>query len=233
MENHIDPVTLASKMDAEIDALPTQYTQVIRQICRAYSQKIKATSPEYVLEFARQLLFKGNQRWIAYEIIASHKAAFCSLGEAEVEELGQGINSWWTVDSFARTSSGPAWLNGQITDNLILKWARSSDLWWRRAALVSTVALNIRSKGGKGDVRRTLEICYLLVDDHTDMVVKAMSWALRELVVHDPVTINEFLDEHKHKLAARVKREVRNKLKVGLKTPKRNGMKKSPHEHQV
>ena len=218
-----DPCILASEMEAEIRHLPRQYLPEMRSIRRACSQKIKSASPEYVLEFARQLFFKHGQRWNAYEIIAGHKAAFRSLDADELEELGQGINSWWTVDSFARTLSGPAWLNGQIADDLILQWANSSNPWWRRAALISTVALNVRSKGGKGDVRRTLAVCILLVDDHEDMVAKAMSWALRELIVHDPQAVRKFLDEHNQKLSARVKREVRNKLSTGLKTPQRTG----------
>lgn len=77
------------------------------------------------------------------------------------------------------------WLRGQVPDKLIHKWARSRDRWWRRAALVSTVALNIRSRDGYGDVPRTLAVCRLLLDDRDDMIVKAMSWALRGLIVHD------------------------------------------------
>ncbi|HEX7540802.1 MAG TPA: DNA alkylation repair protein [Anaerolineales bacterium] len=218
-----DPRILASEMETEIRRLPRQYIPDIRSIRRAYSQKIKSASPEYVLEFARQLFFKHGHRWIAYEIIAGHKAAFRSLGAAELEELAQGINSWWTVDSFARIISGPVWLNRQIPDELVLQWARSSDPWWRRAALVSTVALNVRSKGGEGDVPRTLSVCIPLVDDHEDMVAKALSWALRELIVHNPQAVRNFLDEYEQKLAARVKREVGNKLITGLKTPKRTG----------
>ena len=221
MELLPNPHLLASEMDTEIRHLPSQSTTDIRSIRRAYSQEIKSASPEYVLEFARQLLFKHGHRWISYEILADHIAAFHSLGAVELEELGQGINSWWTVDAFARTLSGPAWLNGQISDDLILQWARSSDSWWRRAALVSTVALNLRSKGGRGDVHRTLAICKQLVDDHEDMVAKAMSWALRELIVHNPQAVSEFLDEYEQELPARVKREVKNKLFTGLKNPKR------------
>jgi 3-methyladenine DNA glycosylase AlkD len=52
------------------------------------------------------------------------------------------------------------------------------------------------------------------------MVVKAMSWALRELIRHEPDAVQEFLLKHENVLAARVKREVRNKLKTGLKNPK-------------
>jgi 3-methyladenine DNA glycosylase AlkD len=53
------------------------------------------------------------------------------------------------------------------------------------------------------------------------MVVKAMSWALRELVVHNPDAVREFLSEHEDTLAGRVKREVGNKLATGLKYPRR------------
>ena len=60
-----------------------------------------------------------------------------------------------------------------------------------------------------------------MVRDHDDMVVKAMSWALRALVAHDPDAVGQFLDEHEELLAARIKREVRNKLSTGLKTPRR------------
>jgi len=143
------------------------------------------------------------------------------LGEDEIEEFGQGINSWGTVDAFARRLSGPAWLMGQVSDELIHKWARSEDRWWRRAALVSTVALNVRSRVGYGDVPRTLGVCRLLVDDRDDMMVKALSWALRELMVHDPDAVREFLDEHEDALAARGKRGVRNKLTTGLMNAKR------------
>jgi len=135
-----------------------------------------------------------------------HRKTFESLGEKEIEEFGEGMNNWGAVDTFARRLSGPVWLRGQISDELVHKWARSEDRWWRRAALVNTVALNVRSHGGYGDTERTLSICKLLVDDRDDMVVKAMSWALRELVIHDPDGVREFLITYEDVLAARVKR---------------------------
>ena len=54
-----------------------------------------------------------------------------------------------------------------------------------------------------------------------DLVVKALSWALRELVVHDPLAVRVFLDGNEAVLAGRVKREVCNKLRTGLKNPNR------------
>ena len=212
---------VAAEVDTEIRALPVRNAPSMRAIHRKYSQKLKQANPEFILDLARELFRNYGYRWISCELIRAHRAAFHSIREAELEEFGQGINSWGAVDSFARTLAGPVWLKGQVSDELIHKWAHSQDRWWRRAALVSTVALNVRSHGGKGDVPRTLAVCRPLVDDRDDMVVKAMSWALRELVVHDPGAVREFLSEHEEVLAARVKREVRNKLATGLKNPRR------------
>jgi len=224
MEREIDlneVKRLAAEMVTELRALPVRNTPSERAVRRKYSQKLKRAQPELILALARELLANYGERWIAYELLHDHKAAFQSLGEAELEEFGRGINSWWTVDAFARTLAGPAWLRGQVGDTIIHKWAHSPDLWWRRAALVSTVALNVRSQGGYGDVPRTLAVCRLLVADREDMVVKALSWALRELVAHDPEAVRAFLQEHEAVLAARVKYEVRNKLTSGLKSPRR------------
>lgn len=223
VEQQLDPnnvIEIASQIDAEIRALPLRNTPKMRAVRRKCSRKLKDANLEFILDLARELLKNYDYRWLAYELIRGHTRAFQSLGEAELEELGQGINSWWSVDSFARTLSGPTWLKGQVSDGLICRWANAEDRWWRRAPLVSTVVLNMRSHGGMGDIPRTLDVCRLLVNDHDDMLVKAMSWALRELVPHDSDAVCEFLSEHEEVLAARAKREVRNKLTTGLKNPK-------------
>lgn len=210
---------IAFQIDAEIRALPVRNTPGVRAIRRKVSQQLRVAEPAEVLAVASELCQTYGYRGIAYELTRCHPGAFARVGVAELEALGQGIDSWGSVDSFARTLVGPAWLNGQVPDELILRWARSEDLWWRRAAMVSTVALNVRSQGGYGDVPRTLAICRLLAADGEDMVVKALSWALRELVVHDPAAVWAFLEEHEVVLSARVKREVNNKLTIGLKNP--------------
>ena len=224
MSQHVDlpdSKMIAREYVAEIEALPVQNAESRRKVSRKVARTLKGAPPEFVLEVVRELFHNRSSPGLAYSLLTPNKPAFQSLGEGEIEEFGQGMDSWWTVDSFARGLSGPAWLNGQIPDKLVHKWARSEDRWWRRAALVSTVALNVRSHGGCGDVPRTLDVCRMLIDDRDDMVVKAMSWALRELVVHDPDAVQAFVGQYEHRLAARVNREVRNKLTTGLKNPRR------------
>jgi 3-methyladenine DNA glycosylase AlkD len=55
------------------------------------------------------------------------------------------------------------------------------------------------------------------------MVVKALSWALRELAKKHPGEASRFLAKHKNSVAARVVREVRNKIATGLKNPVARG----------
>ncbi len=86
---------------------------------------------------------------------------------------------------------------------------------------MSPVALNVRSKGGKGDVPGTIVICEMLVDDHDEMIVKALSWALRQLVAYDQDVVRRFLAKHDDVLASRVKREVTSKIETVLTNPRK------------
>ena len=213
------------EIDSRIRALPNLKIKNVRNVRRDFSKQLVDTSPQIVISIAIHILRldrPGFQyRLVAYELVAYHKAALRSLGEYELEILGQGISSWGEVDTFACYLAGPAWREFQVPDELIYTWTRSEDRWWRRTALVCTVALNNTARGGKGDTTRTLDVCRLLVSDRDDMVVKAMSWSLRELSRRDPDAVRAFLLDFTGLLAPRVVREVNTKLTTGLKNPRR------------
>jgi 3-methyladenine DNA glycosylase AlkD len=218
-----DTSAMALEIDADLRALPfNAKAPMIRSVRRKYTKRLTKASAREVVEIAERLQFDFWRRFVASELLYYHPAARASLKAKQVEAFGRGIASWGEVDLFAGYIAGPAWLHGQISDKLIHKWARSKDRWWRRTALVCTVVLNSKAWGGTGDAPRTLKVCRMLVDDQDDMVVKAMSWALRKLIQHDRKAVQRFLTEHDGVLAARVKREVRNKLTTGLKNPRRN-----------
>jgi 3-methyladenine DNA glycosylase AlkD len=178
--------------------------------------------PKLILALARSLTrSQVVPRFFAYELIQHHPEALGSLDATALEKLGSGNDSWGGVDAFACYLSGPAWREKQVPDALIRRWASSTNRWWRRTALVTTVPLNSKARGGSGDTRRTLKICKMLIADRDDMVVKALSWALRELSKRDPKAVSKFLREHDGVLAARVVREVSSKLQTGLKNPRK------------
>jgi 3-methyladenine DNA glycosylase AlkD len=212
---------LASEIAATIRALPHSRTVPVRDVRRIYSKRLAKSPTLYVIEVALRLLDEpGIDRFVAYELVQHHRAAMASLDEKQLERFGRGLDQWGEVDCFACYLAGPAWRERQVSDKFIRRWANSRNRWRRRAALVSTVPLNNKARGGTGDTPRTLEVCRLLISDRDDMVVKAMSWALRELSKRDRTAVQRFLAEHQRVLAARVVREVTNKLSTGLKSPR-------------
>jgi 3-methyladenine DNA glycosylase AlkD len=193
---------------------------MIRAIRKEFSRRIADAPPENVVQLALHLLSQNADllRFFSYELLNRHQSALEHLTTDDLLQLGKGLNSWSSVDCFGMYLSGPLWAQGRISERMIANWARSKDLWWRRTALVSTVALSRR--GSADDLSRVLRICALSAADKEDMVVKALSWALREVAKKHPEEARNFLETHKHALAARVVREVNNKLKTGLKTPR-------------
>jgi len=182
---------------------------------------LSGANRQAVLSLAHDLIRARIPRFVAYEVVCHHRATMDSLNATEVQALGDGMSDWGEIDSFGCFIAGPAWRDGRVPDRVIRNWTRSPDWCWRRAALVSTVALNCKARGGEGDAVRTLDICLRLKDDRHDMIEKALSWALRELAKRDDASVRRFLAEHGEELPARVRREVGNKLTTGLKNPRR------------
>jgi hypothetical protein len=210
---------LVAETVAAVRALPVKSAAPMRAVRVALSRKLRKAAPAEVIVAAHQLKAAGLD-WMGWELIYAHKPTLKSLDIATVEALGQGMASWQETDGFGMVLAGPAWLHRRIGDADIERWAKSDDIWWRRAALVATTGLNNKSRGGRGDGPRTLAIVEMLIDDREDMIVKAVSWALRMLAPWEPAAVRAFMDEHHDRLAPRVRREVRNKLETGYKNPK-------------
>ena len=211
-----------AELRSQIHSIKSPTIPTARLLRRTWSKRLKHYDGEMMLAFALKLqqIDATFHRFIAQELVHHHKPAMSALQTNWLRQFGTGMATWDAVDVFASYLSGPSWREGQTSDAEIKRWARSDDLWWRRAALVSTVPLNNKARGGKGDTPRTLMICEMLIDDREDMVVKAMSWALRELAKRDPSAVQRFVTQHNNTLAARVLREVGNKLRTGKKNPK-------------
>jgi 3-methyladenine DNA glycosylase AlkD len=194
----------------------------LRAVARDLARECRALPPREVVRVAQGLvdggIFEGGLA--AFELLWRHPAAAERLTTRDLARLARGADNWVTADTFACLVSGPAWRRGRVSDAWNARWADSRDRWLRRIALVSTVPLNLPSRGGTGDVPRTLRVCRRFVADHDEMVVKALSWALREAAKRDPGAVRRFLERHRGAIAARVLREVTNKLTTGLKTPK-------------
>ena len=212
----------ARKVCQQLRSLEVVNAASLRTVRRELSVQMESASSRDMISLAFQLIEEAppGAYPVVYELLDSHPTALSALRIADLRRIGKNMNGWGEVDCFSYLA-GVAWRNGQISQSDIHQWARSANRWWRRAALVSTVPLNKKSQGGKGDADRTLTVCHLLLDDRDDMVVKAMSWALRALSTREPRRVKEFIERHEKKLAPRAIREVRNKLLTGRKDGRR------------
>lgn len=157
---------------------------------------------------------------IAYEFIGKDKKLMEEISKEQLYQLNYKLDNWASVDIYSVYIFGVAWRMGKVTDDDLLELVHHNDFWLRRVAVVSTVPLNQKASGGTGDIERTFLICREVITDYEDLIVKALSWALRVLSKVEPDAVREFIEEHEEQLHRRVIREVNNKLNFGLKNLK-------------
>ena len=158
---------------------------------------------------------------LAYYYLEKDKKLLESLSATEAKKLAVALDNWVLVDTYSTFILGYLWHRNVISDDYIHQLLQSKNVWERRTAVVSTVALNQKARGGSGDTVRTIEVCEKVVHEKHPMIVKALSWALRVLIKTDRQAVIGFMLEHNDKLHNQVKREVNNKLETGLKNPEK------------
>jgi 3-methyladenine DNA glycosylase AlkD len=99
------------------------------------------------------------------------------------------INNWDLVDGSAPYIVGPHLLRRDRRQ--LYAFARSSSLWERRIAIVSTLYF-IR----QNDFQDTLKISKLLLKDEHDLIHKAVGWMLREVGKRNLAAEEAFLEVH-------------------------------------
>lgn len=100
------------------------------------------------------------------------------------------INNWDLVDA-----SAPYLVGSHVVRKQLLRWARSTNLWTRRIAMLSTFA---RLRAGRfGD---TLAVAAVLLSDKEDLLHKATGWMLREVGKRDRASLETFLRRHSRKM---------------------------------
>jgi 3-methyladenine DNA glycosylase AlkD len=96
------------------------------------------------------------------------------------------VNNWDLVDASAPGIVGAHLL--ARSRRVLLRLARSADLWERRIAVVATFAF-IR----RGEFEDTLAVVDRLISDPHDLIHKACGWMLREVGKRDGEVLEAFL----------------------------------------
>ena len=104
------------------------------------------------------------------------------------------INNWDLVDLSAHYIVGDYLLSNE-NGEILLKLARSKNLWEQRIAIVSTFAL-IK----KGDIKWSIKIAKIFLNHEHDLIHKATGWMLREVGKKNMKELRKFLDNNLSKM---------------------------------
>lgn len=146
------------------------------------------SSPKHEIRLAALLI-------LVYKCEAGSDAERAACFELYLAQLPR-VNNWDLVDV-----SAPAVIGRWLADKdraLLFELANAKDLWRRRVAIISCLALV--HAGDSGDA---LRLSALLLDDHHDLIHKAVGWVLRDIGKHigQPV-LTAFLEEHAPRVPA-------------------------------
>jgi 3-methyladenine DNA glycosylase AlkD len=134
-----------------------------------------------------------EHRFVALEILVARYEGGSPAEREEVFrfylEQTSRINNWDLVDTSAPYIVGKH-LQGS-SKKMLRKLAGSRNLWERRIAIVSTLAL-IKN----GHLKTTFAISEMLLGDKHDLIHKAVGWALREAGKVNPEALSDFLRRH-------------------------------------
>ncbi|MEA2042983.1 MAG: DNA alkylation repair protein [Bacteroidota bacterium] len=189
--------------------------KVMGELRADYKTAENSVKPELAKELSKSNILECIQ--LAYLYLDKERKVLKMMTAQDVFDLGNYLDNWVLIDSYATIVVGTAWRENIISTKQIIEGLKSENVWTRRISVVATVALNQAARGGKGDTPRTLKICRLAIDDHEDMIVKGVSWALRVLVKPDKEAVLNFINRHESRIHNRVVREVKNKIFTGYK----------------
>jgi 3-methyladenine DNA glycosylase AlkD len=129
------------------------------------------------------------------------------LFEFYLKQIKKGrVNNWDLVDVTAPIMGGYL-IPRSDSMQLLKKLAKSKDLWQRRSAILFTFAY-IRKK----ELKPTITIVKMLVNDKHDLIQKASGWALREVGKKNLALLKSFLKDNSHMMGRTCLRYAIEKL---------------------
>ncbi len=126
------------------------------------------------------------------------------------------INNWDLVDLSSHKIIGKHLLNRDR--KILYKLAKSSNLWEKRIAVISTFAFIQHSQ-----FQDSLKIAGILLEDKEDLIQKAVGWMLREIGKKDFGKEEEFLRKHYKQMGRTMLRYAIERFPEGKRKAYLNG----------
>ena len=168
---------------------------VIRQIARKYQQLPLTESEKLTSSKLHEVRLCGLVIITMQYKRAKGEVAQKRLFDFYLKQIKKGsVNNWDLVDVTAPIMGGYL-IPRSDSMQLLKKLARSKDLWQRRSAILFTFAY-IR----KRELKPTITIVKMLINDKHDLIQKASGWALREVGKKNVSLLRGFLKDNATKM---------------------------------
>ncbi|MDH7563576.1 MAG: DNA alkylation repair protein [Candidatus Bathyarchaeota archaeon] len=156
-----------------------------KEIVKKFKQAFKELSFEDRFELARRFFRSryGGQMSFGIALLKLNVKEMKPADFGVLEEVGDCLNNWGTVDGFCIDVLQPLLLEypNEIL-GILKRWNRSESLWKRRASVV-VFTRNIGKSGKFTD--EALKLCDNLIWDKEDLVRKGVGWALKDTMRGD------------------------------------------------
>jgi 3-methyladenine DNA glycosylase AlkD len=174
-------------------------TAVVRKISKKYFDAIKDKNKTEIFRLCEELFQSGymEESFIAcnwsYNLHDQSEEKDFLMFEKWIEKY---VNNWASCDTLCNHTVG-AFIEKfpKYVDNLKI-WAKSDNIWMKRAAAVSLI---IPAKKGKF-LEEAFEISNLLIEDKEDLVQKGYGWLLKEESRTHQNEVFEYVMKNKHKM---------------------------------
>ncbi len=164
----------------------------LRKLARRFTKVLlNEAGFDYLVEVAN-LLFQGEvleEKGLAVLLLETATAQFTPKNFKLFETWLDRISTWADHDALVHYLISPMVKADSRYLDPVFRWARSKDVWHRRAAAVALIR-NAREKRSHQEIEK---LTHLLLADQEDMVQKGLGWLLREAAKADPKWAVPFL----------------------------------------
>lgn len=190
----------------------------LRAEARAWQQKHTDWAVDDLLDLTDALWRRKvfELRVFALVLLVKRAAELAPKHLDRLERLLRDSHTWALVDEIAPRLVGPLLERhpreaGRVLD----RWAKDSDFWIRRAALL---ALLLPMRRGEGDWTRLERYADPLLEDREFFIRKAIGWVLREAATRQRERVIAFVEPRAARLSGVTWREATRKLPISVRT---------------
>ena len=202
LKEHADAQTLAGskRFFKENDSPKLKFLGVksalVKKVAREQFAAIKDTSKEDVFALCDQLWQSGylEETVLACDWAYRFRREFETKDFEMIERwVDQYVNNWASCDTLCNHTIGTLLEMFPKLVGKLKRWAKSENLWLRRAAAVSLI---IPARKGLFH-KEIFEIAKILLHDPEDLVQKGYGWMLKAAADSDQDAVFQFVMSHK------------------------------------